>query len=271
MSAHAPRPPLPPTPAPAAPPGPRPVRRLLALAWQYRSTCLAAFFGQSLTLALGLGALGASGLCIDVVRRHLDPAAPAGAMAVRAGAAHGYEHAVDVGGHRRHRPGAGGRASGHRLRHRHPRWTPHPPRHRSCPAAAGVRQAVAPRPPILRPQRQWFHHQPRHRRRAVGAVVRRRRALARGGADSDPRRVCGLHGARARRIDGRLSRPDAGHPVRHGSVFPVGPSRLREEPGSGRRHGAGLHRRGEGHSRDEDVRHRGPRRGAIPRPQPGGP
>lgn len=55
---------------------PHPVRRLLALSWRYRGTCLLAFVGQSLSLALGLGALGASGLAIDVVRRALDPAAP---------------------------------------------------------------------------------------------------------------------------------------------------------------------------------------------------
>src|SRR4051794_4362952 len=61
---------------PPSSPGPRPARRLLALAWQYRGTSLAAFLGQSLTLALGLGALGASGLAIDVVRRAVDPAAP---------------------------------------------------------------------------------------------------------------------------------------------------------------------------------------------------
>jgi ATP-binding cassette subfamily B protein len=50
---------------------------LLALAWRHRTLCLLAFGGQVLTLALGLGALGASGLAIDVIRQALDPRAPA--------------------------------------------------------------------------------------------------------------------------------------------------------------------------------------------------
>jgi ABC-type multidrug transport system fused ATPase/permease subunit len=54
-----------------------PVRRLLGLAWHYRWTALLVFAGQLATLALGLGALGASGLAIDVVRLQMDPSAPA--------------------------------------------------------------------------------------------------------------------------------------------------------------------------------------------------
>src|SRR5688572_4461702 len=54
-----------------------PLRRLLALAWGYRGVCARIFAGQIASLALGLGALGASGLAIDVVRAAIDPGAPA--------------------------------------------------------------------------------------------------------------------------------------------------------------------------------------------------
>ena len=60
-----------------SPPDRGPVRRLLALAWRHRTLCLLAFVGQVATLAFGLGALGASGLAIDVIRGALDPHAPA--------------------------------------------------------------------------------------------------------------------------------------------------------------------------------------------------
>jgi ATP-binding cassette, subfamily B, bacterial len=52
------------------------VRRLLALAWEHRGASLLAFVGQVASLALGLAALNASGLAIDVVRGVLDPSAP---------------------------------------------------------------------------------------------------------------------------------------------------------------------------------------------------
>jgi ATP-binding cassette subfamily B protein len=54
-----------------------PLIRLLRLAWDYRAECLRVLLGQLASLALGLGALGGSGLAVDVVRRALDPAAPA--------------------------------------------------------------------------------------------------------------------------------------------------------------------------------------------------
>ena len=53
-----------------------PLGRLLGLAWEYRAVCLRVFAGQLASLALALGALGGSGLAIDVVRRALDPGAP---------------------------------------------------------------------------------------------------------------------------------------------------------------------------------------------------
>ena len=53
-----------------------PLRRLLALAWSYRGVCARIFAGQITSLALGLGALGASGLAIDVIRRAVDSGAP---------------------------------------------------------------------------------------------------------------------------------------------------------------------------------------------------
>ena len=59
------------------PEAPPPLRRLLALAWGYRGVCARIFAGQIASLALGLGALGASGLAIDVVRAAIDPGAPA--------------------------------------------------------------------------------------------------------------------------------------------------------------------------------------------------
>jgi ATP-binding cassette subfamily B protein len=61
----------------ANPEAPPPLRRLLALAWGYRGVCARIFAGQLASLALGLGALGASGLAIDVVRAAIDPGAPA--------------------------------------------------------------------------------------------------------------------------------------------------------------------------------------------------
>ena len=64
-----------------------PLRRLLALAWDYRAVCLRVFAGQLASLALALGALGGSGLAIDVVRRAVDPTRAARALAVRARAA----------------------------------------------------------------------------------------------------------------------------------------------------------------------------------------
>jgi ATP-binding cassette subfamily B protein len=54
-----------------------PLARLLRLAWDYRAECLRVFAGQLVSLALGLGALGGSGLAVDVVRRALDASAPA--------------------------------------------------------------------------------------------------------------------------------------------------------------------------------------------------
>jgi ATP-binding cassette, subfamily B, bacterial len=54
----------------------RPLRRLLRLAWEYRSACLAVFVLQVALLALSLGGLSLTGLCVDVLRRALDPAAP---------------------------------------------------------------------------------------------------------------------------------------------------------------------------------------------------
>ena len=53
-----------------------PLGRLLGLAWDYRAVCLRVLAGQLASLALALGALGGSGLAIDVVRRAIDPGAP---------------------------------------------------------------------------------------------------------------------------------------------------------------------------------------------------
>jgi ABC-type multidrug transport system fused ATPase/permease subunit len=53
------------------------VRRLLLLAWRYRRGCVAVLLYQLVLLALGLTGLGLTGLAIDVLRRHLQPSAPA--------------------------------------------------------------------------------------------------------------------------------------------------------------------------------------------------
>ena len=49
-------------------------RRLFALAWRYRSQCIAVFGYQVVLLALGVLGLGLSGLAIDVMRHALAPA-----------------------------------------------------------------------------------------------------------------------------------------------------------------------------------------------------
>src|SRR5690349_13483490 len=61
--------------SPAA--GASPVRRLLALGWRHKGTCLGVLVFQLALLVLGVGALGASGAAIDVVRRAVDASAPA--------------------------------------------------------------------------------------------------------------------------------------------------------------------------------------------------
>lgn len=53
-----------------------PLRRLLGLTWQYRSACLAVFVLQVALLALALGGLSLTGLCVDVLRHALDATAP---------------------------------------------------------------------------------------------------------------------------------------------------------------------------------------------------
>lgn len=53
-----------------------PLRRLLGLTWQYRSACFAVFGLQVALLALALGGLSLTGLCVDVLRHALDPKAP---------------------------------------------------------------------------------------------------------------------------------------------------------------------------------------------------
>jgi ATP-binding cassette subfamily B protein len=47
------------------------------LTWQYRTECLEVFAYQACLVALGLSGLSLSGLCVDVLRRALDPSAPA--------------------------------------------------------------------------------------------------------------------------------------------------------------------------------------------------
>ena len=54
-----------------------PLSRLLVLTWQHRAACLKVFVLQVLLLVLGLGGLSLTGLSVDVLRRALDPSAPA--------------------------------------------------------------------------------------------------------------------------------------------------------------------------------------------------
>ena len=63
------------SPAPAASKH-SPLVRLLALTWRHRRACLMVFVLQTALLALGLGGLSLTGLCVDVLRHSLDPAAP---------------------------------------------------------------------------------------------------------------------------------------------------------------------------------------------------
>lgn len=60
----------------AAPSNDSPLRRLLRLTWQYRAACLRVLLLQTSLLALGLGGLSLVGLCIDLLRHSVDPAAP---------------------------------------------------------------------------------------------------------------------------------------------------------------------------------------------------
>jgi ABC-type multidrug transport system fused ATPase/permease subunit len=53
------------------------LRRLLGLAWQYRSRCIAVFVFQVLLLGLGVLGLGLSGLAIDVTRHAVQPSSAA--------------------------------------------------------------------------------------------------------------------------------------------------------------------------------------------------
>lgn len=54
-----------------------PLGRLLRLTWHYRAACLRVLLLQTSLLALGLGGLSLVGLCVDVLRHSVDPAAPA--------------------------------------------------------------------------------------------------------------------------------------------------------------------------------------------------
>lgn len=51
-------------------------RRLLALSWQYRGRCILVLIYQLSLLALGMGALGLTGVAIDFIRHRVQPAAP---------------------------------------------------------------------------------------------------------------------------------------------------------------------------------------------------
>jgi len=51
-------------------------RRLVAFGWQYRDRCVKVFLYQLALLALGMAALGLTGLCIDYIRHQIQPAAP---------------------------------------------------------------------------------------------------------------------------------------------------------------------------------------------------
>src|SRR5438270_10249570 len=50
------------------------IRRLLALAWQFRSDCIASVLQSMALLLLGLAGLQLLGVVIDVIRHALDPA-----------------------------------------------------------------------------------------------------------------------------------------------------------------------------------------------------
>lgn len=62
--------------SPSASTAPSPLRRLLLLTWQYRVGCLKVLGLQMLVLALTLGSVSLTGLCIDVLRHEFDSSAP---------------------------------------------------------------------------------------------------------------------------------------------------------------------------------------------------
>lgn len=61
---------------PSASTAPSPLRRLLLLTWQYRVGCSKVLALQMLVLALTLGGVSLTGLCVDVLRHELDRTAP---------------------------------------------------------------------------------------------------------------------------------------------------------------------------------------------------
>src|SRR5262245_48766751 len=61
----------------AAAPASSPLRRLLRLTWHYRGACVRVLVLQMTLLGLSLGGLSAVGLCVDLLRHAIDPAAPA--------------------------------------------------------------------------------------------------------------------------------------------------------------------------------------------------
>jgi ATP-binding cassette subfamily B protein len=61
----------------AAVPASSPLRRLLRLTWHYRAACVRVLVLQTVLLGLSLGVLSLVGLCVDLLRRALDPSAPA--------------------------------------------------------------------------------------------------------------------------------------------------------------------------------------------------
>ena len=231
-----------------------PLPRLLGLAWDYRAVCLRVFAGQLASLALGLGALGGSGLAIDVVRRAVDPAAPPVrwpfGIAPPAGWSPARVLVAVVAGALvlatlRARVVYGTAIATGRLIH--------------LDLVPALRARVFDKllrlgPRVLRAQRQRLDHQPRHRRRAVAALVRRRRAAAGRAAGVHAGRVRRVHGPRARRADGRLPGADAAAVAGDQLVLALGAPRLRAEPRAVRRDGAGDVRGREGHPRHQDVR-----------------
>ena len=182
-----------------------PLRRLLALAWDYRGVCAARVRGADRRRwRSGWARWRAAASPIDVVRRgdRSGGAAPcAGRSGLRRPPAGRPAPAADRG--RRGRAAAGDAARARRLRHR-ARDRPADSRRPGARAArARVRQAAAARLRVLPAQRQRLDHQPRHRRRAVAALVHRRRAAAGRAAGVHAGRLRRLHGARSRRADRR--------------------------------------------------------------------
>ena len=184
------------------------IRRLLSLAWRYRSGCVRVLVQQLLLVLLSLGAVGFTGLAIDVIRAAVDPGAtpPEWPLGWRPPAELVAAETVCV---------IAGLTLASALVHALLRF-------RAAVTLAWltqaivldlrtrcVRQAAAAELSLLRRQPERLDHQPRGGRRAGRADVRRRRDDPGAHRGAVAGGVSGLHAQRARAADAGLPGHDA--------------------------------------------------------------